>query len=178
MQLIHAIRFASRSTRDQLAETLMYFIIAMMTMYIAGRLHMWFFARLIFPVVVFFFMVMMAIYLTRKRNRKGLMIFAALYLSVISWMSCIPSHRLYYAIHLHPFLNADSRVFDFRSWDKYSWLLNVSKLNGAALEANSQASQAVENVLKSGPDETALEFKKRIDQHTFQLEHHQWESYP
>jgi hypothetical protein len=103
-------------------------------------------------------------------------------LAVIFVLSLILNYSqtstLYYFLNLNAVLNGESRVRDYRSWDKYSWLLYSTDEFNAAADANQKAQKAVGEYLKLSPDREAFQHSALIKQHEQQIHNKTWETYP
>ena len=62
-------------------------------------------------------------------------------------------------------MNKDSRNTDYRSWDNYSWYLNLRKKQTEALEANIKATDAVKLLFKNSNNDEARQYLTVLKQH-------------
>lgn len=79
---------------------------------------------------------------------------------------------------LNSVLNGESRNTDYRGWDKYSWFLYLDDKNDEALEANTNARDALNTYLKIIDDNEAAQFSNLIDRHNQQIRERNWSDYP
>lgn len=176
--VIHCIIHFTKFAKTDLPLTLLYASIAFITVYLFGRLQYWAFAKPFF-LVAFLLSLATIILLFVKKVKFGFpQLFLIVYFVFFFIISYTASYRIYYFINLNTVLNSESRNTDYASWDKYSWFLYLQEKQEEAIEANTNAKNAVVAYLKISSDKEAEQFSKLIEQHEQQIQERSWVSYP
>lgn len=176
--LVHGYMLWREKAKHELPLTLTILTLSLISIYIAGRFHFWMWTRFVFFIVCGFAAAALLFSIINRVRMRLVHLFLLIYFCFFLWFSFLPSHQLYYAIRLNTLLNKESRNTDYRSWDKYSWFLNIKDHHAEAIEANRQALNAVGICRANSDDHRAEEYQKLIEKHKFQLEHNQWIEYP
>ncbi len=176
--VIHCIIHFTKFVKTDLPLTLLYASIALMTVYLFGRLQYWAFAKPFF-LVAFLLSLASIILLFVKKVRFGFpQVFLIAYFVFFFVISYTASYRIYYFINLNTVLNGETRNTDYMSWDKYSWFLYLQEKQEEAIEANTNAKNAVAAYLKITSDKEAEQYSQLIAQHEQQIQERSWGTYP
>lgn len=175
---IHALIFSKHPTRENLPERVFHFGVAVITLYLIGRLNFWPWAKIVFLIAIFMAFLYLFVSVFAKIILRIQHLFFCFYFTFMVWFSYVPSYNLFYAIKLNSILNKESRLCDYQSWDKYSWFLYLREKYDDAIIANKMAQEALEKCNHHKHDEMVNDYTGLIKQHLFQIEHRQWLAYP
>lgn len=176
--LIHSIIHFTKYVKTDLPLTLLYASIAFMTVYLLSRLHYWSIARPIFPIACLLSLATIILLFYKKVEFAFPQYFLIAYFIFFFTISYTPSYKIFYIMTLNSVLNGESRNTDYRGWDKYSWFLYLDDKNDEALEANTNARDALNTYLKIIDDNEAAQFSNLIDRHNQQIRERNWSDYP
>ena len=174
--LIHNIIFLCKHVKTDFVKVLLYFSYTVLTIYVFGRLLYWGWANAIFPIALLFVIFTLIMYLIKEKPFKIPQIVLVVYFTFFLVFSYTPSYKIYYIVHLNTVLHKERRIFDYVSWDKYSWFLHLRGLKNEALEANKEAYQALKYCAKDAgylrfPNEEYIqEYFKIIKKHESLIE--------
>ncbi len=176
--LVHGIIYFVKFSKRDLLQTLVYASIALITIYMLGRFQFWGFTGFYFPVAFLFTFASLIVLLNRKAGFRFPQIFLVIYFVFFLTMMFIPAYKIHFCFYLNTVLNGEDRDTDYFGWDKYSWFLYLADKEEAALEANTNAKNAVNNLLKITADKRAEQYLVLIDMHEQQIRDKTWTDYP
>jgi hypothetical protein len=176
--LIHLVVFLSKEGNSALYLSFFYTLITLINIYLIGRLHFWFFSKIVFYLALLTALLSVIIYFVKKQKHVLMLSSSLIYMLLMIMFSWVRPYQLYYAIRLNTFLNNESRKFDYRSWDKYSFFLYRYDKIDEAYEANKHAMEPVTYSKEKLNDAGAEQFMNLTRQHQFQIVHQQWTDYP
>jgi len=159
--IIHLIKFA----RLNLSLSMLYSSIAVITIYLIGRILYFSFVKPIFPVACLLAWTCLTVHIVKRTRFHFSQALLIIYFAFFYAISYTPSYEIYYFVNLNTFLNKDSRNTDYRSWDNYSWYLNLRKKQTEALEANIKATDAVKLLFKNSNNDEARQYLTVLKQH-------------
>jgi len=178
LMTVHSLIHVYMHRRSGRYFSLIYLSVLAITLYIAARLQFFFLAGLLFIPANIPALIWIVVHIVKgHRFRLPQTLFIAYFVFFI-FLSAVPSSSLYYMVRLNPVLNEDSRNFDFRSWDKYSWYLYLRGKRHEALLANMLALDAARTSMVNGNAPEIKEYVQVILDHKFRIEHNSWDQFP
>lgn len=149
-----------------------------MTVYLLERIQFWNIFTLLFPLALLFSLIYLIIFIRSKEKFSKDQLIIILYFVFSYFVFFIPAHKIFYVEHLNSFLNEDSRRTDYFNWDKYSWFLYRYGMQKEALEANTNAKNAIDEMQKIHEDNKAEEYLTILKKHEQQILENNWTEYP
>jgi hypothetical protein len=181
---IFSTHYAVKNIGVDLPNSLLYVSFFFLTLYLLFRLQYWpcgpavFGFTALFMLAFFVAVICLIVHVSEKTTFRFPQIIFLLYFFCILVLSYTPSHRIYYFFNLHPLLNTEEILTNYRYWDKYSWFLYKSEKQDEAIEANANALKIVIMRLNHTHDPEAMQYARIIQDHGQYIKNKSWTSYP
>ena len=169
--------FALRQ-RNHMADMLVAIAAALLTVTVYSRLQFLEPPWSIVPVAAILLLAAYALLVVRRMSFRPLYLVTALLCFLGAWLTYTPTSGIHYFFRLNATLQAESRKTDYRSWDRYSWLLYHEGKHGQALTANGEAWTALNEAKKADMGTDAYYFTKMVEDHERRIRENNWTSYP
>ncbi|HTF04483.1 MAG TPA: hypothetical protein VK826_10670 [Bacteroidia bacterium] len=176
--LLHTIIFSAKNHKTNLPDSLMHATFTSWTLYLLFRIQYWPYTGHLFTVACLFTIAWLILHFSKNEKIRASQIVLVIFVAASLVIAFTPTYRIYYFFNLNSTLYSDSRHYDYRAWDKYSWFLYVSGKQEEALEANRQAQVAANECIQWPDQEDAVTYSKVITVHGQLMQAGLWASYP
>ena len=138
-----------KNFKEDEVQSLYYVSISAMTVYLLFRVFYWpcgpsflGFSSLFLIATAISIYYCYLLFKSKKALKTRQIVFG-IYFLVFFNNSFLHSFSIYYFLNLSELINAESREYNYKSWDKYSWFLYIANEKDDALEANKEAQNAL-----------------------------------
>lgn len=184
--LTHSIIYILLNIKSKNADSFLYFIYAIWSVYFLFRFQYWYGGEIIIFNMRALFLIPLLItfsyfiyrLINQVKFKLGHLILILFFVFNI-FIAFTPSHKIFYIVNLNKLLNSEYREFDYYGWDKYSWFLYIAGEKNKALDANEKAKDACELLLNDIiPNKQAELYYDKIKLHEIQITTETWVNYP